>query len=84
MERRDLDPVIEGVQELEYSTLQALAGRKGRAAPAAMTGRLDALERRGFVRRRPSSADRRRVDVELAADGYRAWRAATLPAAGSR
>lgn len=30
-----------------------------------MTGRLDALERRGFVGRTPSVTDRRRVDVEL-------------------
>jgi DNA-binding MarR family transcriptional regulator len=75
------------LQEFEYSTLQALAGRKGRAAPselvadlrmspAAMTGRLDTLEQRGFVRRRQSAVDRRRVDVELTDAGYDAWRAA--------
>jgi hypothetical protein len=52
---------------------------------------------RGFVRRRPSSADRRRVDVGFTAEGCNAWRAAmavagreeerilrTLSAAGSR
>ncbi|HEV2779380.1 MAG TPA: MarR family transcriptional regulator [Actinophytocola sp.] len=75
------------LQDFEYSTLQALAARNGRAAPselvadlrvspAAMTGRLDTLERRGFVRRRQSAVDRRRVDVELTEDGYDAWRAA--------
>src|SRR4051794_31800537 len=64
------------LQEFEYTTLQALAARKGRAvpselvqdlriSPAAMTGRLDSLERRGFVHRQPSPVDRRRVDVEL-------------------
>ncbi|MEV0715296.1 MarR family transcriptional regulator [Asanoa sp. NPDC050611] len=42
-------------------------------SPAAMTGRLDALEQRGFVRRAPSTTDRRKVDVELTAAGKRAW-----------
>jgi DNA-binding MarR family transcriptional regulator len=75
------------LQEFEYTTLQALAARKGRAvpselisdlriSPAAMTGRLDSLERRGFVHRQPSHVDRRRVDVELTENGYQAWRAA--------
>src|SRR2546422_6922114 len=53
------------LQDFEYSTLQALAARDGRAtpselvadlkmSPAAMTGRLDTLEKRGVIRRRPS------------------------------
>ncbi|MGW7519693.1 MarR family winged helix-turn-helix transcriptional regulator [Streptomyces sp. NPDC054796] len=73
-----------GLQQYEYDTLQALAGREGRAtpsalaadldmAPASITGRLDALERRGYVRRTPSSTDRRRVDVELTEEGRAAW-----------
>ena len=45
-------------------------------SPAAITGRLDALERRGFVGRRPSPDDRRKVIVELTAAGRRVWRAA--------
>jgi len=68
----------------EYDTLHTLAGRGGRAvpselaadlqmAPASITGRLDVLERRGFVRRTPSAQDRRRVDVELTEDGRAAW-----------
>lgn len=68
----------------EYDTLHSLAGRGGRAvpselaadlqmAPASITGRLDALERRGYVRRTPSAADRRRVDVELTEAGRAAW-----------
>jgi DNA-binding MarR family transcriptional regulator len=68
----------------EYDTLHTLAGRGGRAvpselaadlkmAPASITGRLDALERRGYVRRTPSAEDRRRVDVELTEDGRAAW-----------
>jgi len=75
------------LQDFEYSTLHALAARKGRAvpselvadlrmSPAAMTGRLDALEQRGFVRRQQSTVDRRRVDVELTDAGYDAWRSA--------
>jgi DNA-binding MarR family transcriptional regulator len=75
------------LQESEYSTLKALAARRGRAvpselvadlrvSPAAMTGRLDTLEQRGFVQRTPSAVDRRRVDVKLTPAGYDAWRAA--------
>jgi DNA-binding MarR family transcriptional regulator len=61
-----------------------LGGRGGRAAPtelaadlkmapASITGRLDGLERRGFVRRTPSAEDRRRVDVELTPAGREVW-----------
>ncbi|MFF1920995.1 MarR family winged helix-turn-helix transcriptional regulator [Streptomyces sp. NPDC058221] len=68
----------------EFDTLHKLAGRGGKAAPsdlaadldlapASVTGRLDALERRGYVRRRPSTADRRRVDVELTDEGRSTW-----------
>ncbi|MER5279877.1 MarR family transcriptional regulator [Streptomyces sp. NPDC002809] len=68
----------------EFDTLHKLAGRSGKAAPselaadldlapASVTGRLDALERRGFVRRKPSITDRRRVDVELTDEGRATW-----------
>ena len=71
----------------EYDTLHALAGRRGRAAPsdlatdlavapASITARVDTLLRRGFVRRIPSTVDRRRVDVELTDAGMAAWRGA--------
>ncbi|MFF7453252.1 MarR family winged helix-turn-helix transcriptional regulator [Kitasatospora sp. NPDC008115] len=76
-----------GLQKHEFDTLHGLAGRGGRAtpsdlradlnlAPASVTGRLEALERRGFVVRTPSSDDRRRVDVELTEAGRLAWRQA--------
>lgn len=42
-------------------------------APASVTGRVDGLERRGYVRRTHSTADRRRIDVELTDDGRAAW-----------
>ncbi|MFU8874283.1 MarR family winged helix-turn-helix transcriptional regulator [Micromonospora sp. SL4-19] len=75
------------LQEKEYGTLHALAGRGGRAAPteiagdlrmapASITARVDALVRRGFVRRIPSTVDRRRIDVELTDAGLAAWRRA--------
>ncbi|PZF96757.1 MarR family winged helix-turn-helix transcriptional regulator [Micromonospora deserti] len=75
------------LQRHEYDTLHALAGRQGRAAPsdlardlamapASVTARVDALVRRGFVRRIPSTIDRRRVDVELTDAGRAAWRGA--------
>ncbi|WP_329306440.1 MarR family transcriptional regulator [Streptomyces sp. NBC_01260] len=68
----------------EFDTLHKLAGRGGKAAPsdlaadldlapASVTGRLDALERRGFARRTPSTTDRRRVDVELTDQGRSTW-----------
>lgn len=68
----------------EFDTLHKLAGRGGRAtpsqlaadldlAPASVTGRLDGLERRNLVRRTPSKADRRRVDVELTPSGRSIW-----------
>ncbi|MEW2487053.1 MarR family transcriptional regulator, partial [Streptomyces sp. NPDC048411] len=67
-----------------FETLHKLAGRGGKAAPselaadldlapASVTGRLDALERRGFIRRTPSTTDRRRVDVELTEEGRSTW-----------
>jgi len=79
--------VTSGMDSHEYDTLHKLAGRGGRAAPselaadlglapASVTGRLDGLERRGFVRRTPSAVDRRRVDVELTDAGRAAWRQA--------
>ncbi|WP_329102175.1 MarR family transcriptional regulator [Micromonospora sp. NBC_01699] len=71
-------------QRHEFDTLHALAGRRSRAtpselaadlglAPPSVTARLDALERRGFVRRIPSAVDRRRVDIQLTEDGHAAW-----------
>ncbi|MFJ3900610.1 MarR family winged helix-turn-helix transcriptional regulator [Streptomyces sp. NPDC090025] len=68
----------------EFDTLHKLAGRGGTAAPselaedldlapASVTGRLDALEKRGFLRRTPSAVDRRRVVVEFTEEGRRHW-----------
>jgi DNA-binding MarR family transcriptional regulator len=75
-----------GLEPHEYGTLHMLGGcgpdhraTPGeiaawlRMSPSGITGRLDALERRGFIRRLPSSGDRRKVIVELTADGRRAW-----------
>jgi DNA-binding MarR family transcriptional regulator len=77
------------LQPFEYETLHTLAGlgapyRAGpselaeatKTSPATMTGRVDALAERGFVRRLPSPTDRRKVVVELTDAGYRAWRGA--------
>ncbi|MFJ8657975.1 MarR family winged helix-turn-helix transcriptional regulator [Streptomyces sp. NPDC093795] len=68
----------------EFDTLHKIAGRGGSAAPselaqdldlvpASVSGRLDALEKRGLVRRTQSTADRRRVVVELTAVGRETW-----------
>lgn len=76
-----------GLHRHEYDTLHTLAGRGGRAAPselaadlqmapASVTGRLDGLESRGYVRRTPAPGDRRRVDVELTDEGRAVWHGA--------
>jgi len=78
-----------GLQDFEYETLHALGGRgepyqagptdlalETKTSPAAMTGRLDGLERRGFVRRLPSASDRRKVIVEMTEAGREVWLAA--------
>ncbi|MGW4897294.1 MarR family winged helix-turn-helix transcriptional regulator [Kitasatospora sp. NPDC004240] len=73
-----------GLHKHEFETLHALAGRGGHAfpselradlnmAPASITGRLEALERHGYVRRTPSTEDRRQVHVELTEAGRAAW-----------
>jgi DNA-binding MarR family transcriptional regulator len=81
-----------GLHVFEYETLHVLAGRgepyeagpselaaELAMSPAAMTGRLDALEQRGFVDRSPAPGDRRKVVVRLSAAGHRAWRDAMDP-----
>ncbi len=78
-----------GLQDFEYDTLHHLMIRDtpGHASPsdlaadlgispAGMTGRLDALERSGWVQRRASADDRRRVDVEVTKAGVDIWRKA--------
>jgi DNA-binding MarR family transcriptional regulator len=75
-----------GLQLWEYKTLLDLRrrGEPYRATPAelavaldvsppAMTKRVTALERAGYVRRTHDTADRRRVHVTLTKDGMRAW-----------
>jgi DNA-binding MarR family transcriptional regulator len=76
-----------GLQDFEYETLHELMIRDtpGHASPGAlagglgvsnagMTGRLDKLERRGFVKRVPGASDRRTVDVEATREGVAIWR----------
>lgn len=78
-----------GLQDFEYATLHALMIRDtpGKASPgelaeqthtsnAGMTGRLDGMERKGWVKRVPGQVDRRRVDVEATRDGVDVWRRA--------
>lgn len=78
-----------GLQDFEYDTLHTLMIRDtpGRASPgdlgrdldvsgAGMTGRLDGLEKRGFLKRTPAPEDRRRVDVEVTREGAAIWRRA--------
>ncbi len=75
-----------GLEDYEYATLHYLGGcgpghraTPGEIAawqqmsPSGITGRLDALEKRGFIRRLPSPADRRKVIVELTEEGRQAW-----------
>ena len=75
-----------GLEDYEYVTLHFLGGcdpghraTPGEIAawqqmsPSGITGRLDALEKRGFIRRLPSPSDRRKVIVELTEEGRQAW-----------
>jgi DNA-binding MarR family transcriptional regulator len=75
-----------GLEDYEYATLHFLGGcgpehraTPGEIAawqqmsPSGITGRLDGLEKRGFIRRLPSPTDRRKVIVELTEEGRRAW-----------
>ena len=78
-----------GLQDHEYQTLHSLMIRDtpGTASPtdladdlgvsgAGMTGRLDGLERAGWVQRTSSPDDRRRVVVEITRSGAEVWRRA--------
>ncbi|WP_408897664.1 MarR family winged helix-turn-helix transcriptional regulator [Nocardioides sp. R1-1] len=78
-----------GLTDFEYNTLHLLMIRDtpGSASPtelaaelgvsgAGMTGRLDGLEKSGWIRRIPSVDDRRRVIVEVTKAGMEIWRRA--------
>jgi DNA-binding MarR family transcriptional regulator len=78
-----------GLQDFEYDTLHQLMVRDtpGQASPSAlaadlgisaagMTGRLDGLEKAGWIQRRPAADDRRRVDIEVTRAGAAIWRRA--------
>ncbi len=78
-----------GLQDFEYDTLHELMIRDtpGSASPTAlaadlgvsgagMTGRLDGLERAGWIQRLPVADDRRRVVVEITRSGADVWRRA--------
>jgi DNA-binding MarR family transcriptional regulator len=78
-----------GLQDFEYNTLHALMIREtpGKASPgdlaqgmgvsnAGVTGRLDGLEKKGWLKRIPGAEDRRKVDVEITRAGVKIWREA--------
>ena len=86
--KRQRQSVIEqqGLEGYEFETLHVLGGCLPhyratpteiatwlRMSPAAITGRIDALERRGYVRRLPVAGDRRKVLVELTDNGHKVW-----------
>jgi DNA-binding MarR family transcriptional regulator len=77
------------LQDFEYHTLHALMIREtpGKASPgelahgmgvsnAGVTGRLDGLEKKGWLKRIPGAEDRRKVDVEITRAGVKVWREA--------
>lgn len=81
-----------GLEEYEYATLHFLGGcgpdhratpseiaAWQQMSPSGITGRLDALEKRGFIRRLPSPTDRRKVIVELTEEGRQAWQSTFDP-----
>lgn len=78
-----------GLQEFEYDTLHHLMIRDtpGQASPsqlaedlgisnAGMTGRLDTLEKAGWLQRRADPDDRRRVHIEVTKAGMEVWKRA--------
>ncbi|MGH3353275.1 MAG: MarR family winged helix-turn-helix transcriptional regulator [Nocardioides sp.] len=78
-----------GLQDFEYDTLHELMIRDtpGQASPSALaedlgmsnaglTGRLDSLEKAGWIQRRADPDDRRRVHVETTTAGTKIWREA--------
>ena len=78
-----------GLQDFEYETLHALMIRDtpGRASPgelaqemgvsnAGVSGRLESMEKKGWLKRMPGADDRRRVEVEATREGLRIWREA--------
>ena len=78
-----------GLQHFEYETLHMLMIRDtpGHASPralaedlgvspAGMTGRLDTLEKAGYIKRTPSPTDRRSVNIEATTAGVAIWRRA--------
>ncbi|HEX7739990.1 MAG TPA: MarR family transcriptional regulator [Marmoricola sp.] len=75
-----------GLEDFEYSTLHLLmiSDTPGKARPgelaerlglsnAGMTGRLDAMEKKGWIKRMPGQSDRRRVDIEATRAGFAIW-----------
>jgi DNA-binding MarR family transcriptional regulator len=78
-----------GLQDFEYDTLHQLMIRDtpGYASPSAlatdlgisnagMTGRLDSLEKAGWIQRSADPDDRRRVSIEITKSGAAIWRRA--------
>lgn len=78
-----------GLQDFEYETLHLLMIREtpGNASPSAlaadlgisnagMTGRLDTMERAGWIQRSTDADDRRRVSIEITRAGAAIWRRA--------
>lgn len=78
-----------GLQDFEYETLHLLMIREtpGNASPSAlaadlgisnagMTGRLDAMEKAGWIQRSADADDRRRVSIEITRAGAAIWRRA--------
>lgn len=78
-----------GLEEHEYNTLHQLMIRDtpGTASPtqlaqdlgisgAGMTGRLDSMERSGWIKRSTIPDDRRRVQIEVTTAGAKIWRQA--------
>lgn len=57
----------------------SVIARHVRLTPAAVTALIDRLEARGFVRRKPDAADRRKVLVEMAAAAEALVRDAYMP-----
>ena len=67
--------LLAAIEATPGTGVRELAAREGMSAPG-MSGHVDRLEAAGFVTRARSSADRRRVGLEVTAEGLRVLRAA--------
>ena len=67
---------IGAIQKWFKTTSKGAMAQEMGVSNAGVTGRLDSMEKKGWLKRMPGAADRRRVEVEATPEGLRLWREA--------